>query len=177
MSSPTFSRGKPLSLASRRQARRREDRPDDHRYAEGFLFCRRLCRQPRLRNSEPMRALISAIQSVRAAVRRWGGTVIYTREGHRQDLSDLPALKLWRSRRAGPGIGAAGPMGRFLVRGEPGWDIVEELRPEDGEAVVDKPGYGAFQQYRSWPGPRGTRRDTSDLRGRHHRRVRPLNAA
>jgi nicotinamidase-related amidase len=94
--------------------------------------------------AEAGRALIPAIQSVRAAVRSWGGMVLYTREGHRKDLSDLSPLKLWRSRRAGPGIGAQGPMGRLLVRGEPGWDIVDELSPAAGETVIDKAGYGAF---------------------------------
>jgi nicotinamidase-related amidase len=90
------------------------------------------------------RAVIPAIMDVRAVVRRWGGMVLYTREGHRRDLSDLSPLKLWRSQRTGPGIGTQGPMGRILIRGEPGWDIVDELRPELGEPTIDKPGYGAF---------------------------------
>lgn len=94
--------------------------------------------------AQPAHALIPAIRDVRAAMRKWGGMVLYTREGHRGDLSDLSAFKLWRSRRAGPGIGSEGPMGRLLIRGEPGWDIVDELHPEVGEPVIDKPGYGAF---------------------------------
>lgn len=94
----------------------------------------------------PARSIIPAIVAVRDAVRRWGGLVIYTREGHRHDLTDLSPLKMWRSRCSGPGIGSEGPMGRLLIRGEPGWDIVDELSPAAGEPVIDKPGYSAFHQ-------------------------------
>jgi nicotinamidase-related amidase len=69
--------------------------------------------------------------------------VVHTREGHRPDMSDAPAAKI---ERGSPRmrIGAAGPMGRILIRGEVGHDIVAELAPLDGEPVVDKPGKGAF---------------------------------
>jgi biuret amidohydrolase len=88
---------------------------------------------------------VAPCREVLTAARRCGMLVIHTREGHRSDLADAPPLKVNRGdpeRR----IGAPGPMGRILIRGEPGHDIIPELYPAPGEPVIDKPGKGAFYQ-------------------------------
>jgi biuret amidohydrolase len=88
---------------------------------------------------------VAPCRDVLAAARHAGLLVIHTREGHRPDLSDAPPLKVERGDPA-LRIGAPGPMGRILVRGEPGHDIIPELYPIAGEPVIDKPGKGAFYQ-------------------------------
>jgi biuret amidohydrolase len=90
-----------------------------------------------------LRSAIAPTQRVLHACRNAGLLVVHTREGHRPDLSDLSPAKRTRGNLT-TGIGDSGPMGRILVRGEPGHDIIPELAPLPGEPVVDKPGKGAF---------------------------------
>ncbi|OYU88925.1 MAG: isochorismatase [Bradyrhizobiaceae bacterium PARB1] len=86
---------------------------------------------------------VAPIAALLAAARGNGMTVIHTREGHLPDLSDAPPAKI---ERGAPSlrIGDPGPMGRVLIRGEAGHDIIPELYPVEGEIVIDKPGKGAF---------------------------------
>ena len=88
-------------------------------------------------------AIIPACQAVLSAWRDAGGLVVHTREAHKADLSDCPPAK---RNRGNPSlrIGDPGPMGRVLVMGEPGNQIIDELAPLPGEIVIDKPGKGAF---------------------------------
>lgn len=92
-----------------------------------------------------LRTTIEPCTRILKAARSMGLTVIHTREGHRPDLTDAPPSKLSRGGLE-VGIGDPGPMGRILVRGEPGHDIIPELAPGDDEPVIDKPGKGAFYE-------------------------------
>lgn len=92
------------------------------------------------------RAIILGTERLLSCFRDAGFPIYHTREGHRPDLSDLPSRELYRSRNnaSGLGIGDHGPLGRLLVRGEPGHDTIPELYPRAGEQIIDKPGKGAF---------------------------------
>jgi biuret amidohydrolase len=92
-----------------------------------------------------LQAAVAPCRAVLEAARRLDMLVIHTREGHQPDLSDAPPLKVERGDPKNR-IGARGPMGRILIRGEPGQDIIAELYPLAGEPVIDKPGKGAFYQ-------------------------------
>ena len=94
-------------------------------------------------NVTPLQAIVPAVARLIRTFRKAGLPVIHTRECHRPDMSDCPPAKL---NRGSPSlrIGDAGPMGRILIAGEPGAEIVPELAPAPREAVIDKPGKGAF---------------------------------
>jgi nicotinamidase-related amidase len=87
-------------------------------------------------------AAVEPTQRVLELARRKGMLVIHTREGHRPDLTDCPPAKLTRGGQTF--IGTPGPMGRILIRGEQGHDIIHQLYPRAGEPVIDKPGKGSF---------------------------------
>lgn len=90
-------------------------------------------------NVDRLRPIIPRVQAVLSAARSRDMTIVHTREGYAPDLSDVHALKRERD-----SVGQAGPLGRFLIRGEAGHDFVDELRPHAGETVIDKPGFSAF---------------------------------
>ncbi len=90
-----------------------------------------------------LQAIVPACQAVLHAWRRAGGLVVHTREAHRPDLSDCPPAKRLRGQPS-LRIGDEGPMGRILIAGEPGNQIIDALAPRPGEIVLDKPGKGAF---------------------------------
>lgn len=93
---------------------------------------------------ERLRAPIEPIRQLLHAARQRGLFIVHTREGHRPDLSDLAETKRRRAEASNAPIGSTGPLGRLMVRGEYGNDLIDELRPEPGEPVIDKPGYSAF---------------------------------
>ncbi len=93
---------------------------------------------------EHTRAAIGPTRALLAAARQQQIPVIYTAECHRPDLADLTATKRARAEAQGTPIGGPGPMGRFLVQGEPGSKIVPELAPEPEDIFLGKPGNGAF---------------------------------
>ncbi len=92
----------------------------------------------------PLRAPIEPARRALAAARKAGLHVFHTRQGYRADLADLPVKKRRRTEHRGAVPRDPGPLGRILMRGEPGWQIIPELAPEDGEPIVDKTANGAF---------------------------------
>lgn len=90
-----------------------------------------------------LRAVVKPIKNILEAVRGTEVRVIYTREGHRLDLSDCPPSKFNRGNLE-IRIGDKGPIGRVLIRGEKGHDIIDELKPKEEEPIIDKPGKGSF---------------------------------
>lgn len=98
---------------------------------------------------ESVRQIVPKTKEVLKAARKLGFHIVHTREGHKPDLSDLPASKRLRQKAAPSGhhvigIGDEGPMGRLLVQGEYGHDIIDDLKPFPGETILDKPGKGSF---------------------------------
>ena len=99
---------------------------------------------------EAVQTVIEPVQKLLSTCRQARLPVFYTREGHKPDMSDCPSNKFIRQSHApgntqhSKGIGDVGKMGRLLIRGEYGHDIVDELQPWPNEVVIDKPGRGAF---------------------------------
>jgi nicotinamidase-related amidase len=91
-----------------------------------------------------LRAAIPNVRRLLDAARSGGIRIVHTREGHRPDLADLNPTKARRAAQVGAAIGSRGPLGRLLVRGEHGHEIIDELLPLPSEVVIDKPGFGAF---------------------------------
>ena len=107
-------------------------------------FCAEGGYSDRFAGLEWVKPIIGPARRLLDAARRAGHLVVHTREGYAPDLSDCSPGKLARSRKAGSEIGTRGPMGRLLIRGEHGHDIIDALRPVPGEIVIDKATYGAF---------------------------------
>jgi nicotinamidase-related amidase len=107
-------------------------------------FCAEGGYSDRLAGLEWVRPILAPARRLLHAARQAGHLVVHTREGYAADLSDCSPGKLLRSRKAGSEIGTLGPMGRLLIRGEHGHDIIDGLKPLPGEIVIDKASYGAF---------------------------------
>lgn len=107
-------------------------------------FCASGGYSERIAGLDWVRPIIEPAARLLDTARRMGAFIVHTREGYAPDLSDCSPTKLERSRNAGSEIGSSGPMGRLLIRGEHGQDIIEELKPAPGEIVIDKASYGAF---------------------------------
>lgn len=92
----------------------------------------------------PLTACVTPVRRCLDAARRAGMRVVFTRQGYRPDLADLPAWRRIKAERHGGVVGEPGPLGRVLIRGEAGFQIVPELAPRPGEPVIDKTANGAF---------------------------------
>ncbi|HSU40344.1 MAG TPA: isochorismatase family cysteine hydrolase [Polyangiaceae bacterium] len=107
-------------------------------------FCAEGGYSDRFAGLEWVKPILAPARRLLDAARKSGLLVVHTREGYAADLSDCSPAKLLRSRKAGSEIGSVGPMGRLLIRGEHGHDIIDALKPVAGEIVIDKASYGAF---------------------------------
>ena len=107
-------------------------------------FCAEGGYSDRFAGLEWVKPILAPARRLLDAARKSGLLVVHTREGYAADLSDCSPAKLLRSRKAGSEIGSVGPMGRLLIRGEHGHDIIDALKPVPGEVVIDKASYGAF---------------------------------
>ena len=108
---------------------------------------------------EEVRRIIPRIQRLREWASQASIPVVYTRESHLADLSDLPASKKRRYENAGYPVASSGPMGRFLVRGEAGNAIIHELTPHPADWQIDKPAHSIFVGTDSGIPPQTARRD------------------
>jgi biuret amidohydrolase len=91
-----------------------------------------------------VRAAIQPARRLLVAARAAGLCILHTRQGYRPDLAEVPAHKLARIQAGKSAVGKPGPLGRFLIRGEPGFQIIADLAPAPGEFVIDKTANSAF---------------------------------